>query len=60
MKENDLTIDAYYFTTQYLTSQRKQYIDKLEATHRLAKHHASVRLLIEELAIYYKIPVNLI
>jgi hypothetical protein len=58
-QENDLTIEAYYFTTQYLTSQRKQYIDKLEATHRLAKHHASVRLLIEELDTYYKLPVTL-
>lgn len=58
-KENNLTIEAYYFATQYLLNQRKQYIDKLEATFKAAKQYVSVRMLITELSSYYKIPVNL-
>lgn len=58
-KENNLTIEAYYFATQYLLNQRKQYIDKLESTFKAAKQYVSVRMLITELSSYYKIPLNL-
>lgn len=59
VKENDLTIDAYYFTSQYLTNQRKQYTEKLKATLDNSNDFEHVRLLIVELVNYYKIPVNL-
>ncbi len=59
VQENDLTIEAYYFATQYLISQRKQYLDKLESTYNAAKHYVSVKLLVNDLVNYFKIPVNL-
>jgi hypothetical protein len=59
VKENDLTIDAYYFTSQYLTNQRKQYTEKLKATYENSNDFEHVRLLIAELISYYKIPVKL-
>jgi hypothetical protein len=59
VKENDLTIDAYYFTTQYITNQRKQYVEKLKATFDDAGDFLHVRDLITELVSYYKIPVKL-
>jgi hypothetical protein len=59
VKENDLTIDAYYFTAQYLTNQRKQYIEKLKATFDEAKDFEHVKTLISELVSYYEIPVKL-
>lgn len=59
VKENDLTIDAYYFTAQYLTNQRKQYIEKLKATFDEASDFEHVRALIAELVKYYNIPVKL-
>ncbi|MBC7695501.1 MAG: hypothetical protein H7141_08665 [Burkholderiales bacterium] len=59
VKENDLTIDAYYFTSQYLTNHRKQYTEKLKATYDQAGSFEHVKLLISELGNYYKIPVTL-
>jgi hypothetical protein len=59
VKENDLTIDAYYFTSQYLTNQRNQYIEKLKATNDNANDFEHVRMLITELMSYYKIPSKL-
>lgn len=59
VQENDLTIEAYYFATQYLISQRKQYLEKLEATYSDAKQYVSVKLLMNDLVTYYKIPVSL-
>jgi hypothetical protein len=59
VKENDLTIDAYYFTSQYLTNQRKQYTEKLKITYDNSGDFEHVRLLIAELVNYYNIPVNL-
>ena len=59
VKENDLTIDAYYFTSQYLTNQRKQYTEKLKATYEEAQDFEHVKSLISELVSYYKIPVKL-
>jgi hypothetical protein len=59
VKENDLTIDAYYFTSQYLTTQRKQYTEKINVTYDESTDFEHVRLLIAELVSYYKIPVKL-
>lgn len=59
VKENDLTIDAYYFTSQYLTNQRKQYTEKLKGTYNDSNDFEHVRLLIAELVSYYHIPVKL-
>ena len=59
VKENDLTIDSYYFTSQYLTNQRKQYTEKLKVTLDNSNDFVHVRLLIAELISYYKIPVKL-
>ncbi len=59
VKENDLTIDAYYFTSQYLTNQRKQYTEKLKLTYDDASSFEHIKLLISELGTYYKIPVSL-
>ena len=59
VKENDLTIDAYYFTSQYLTNQRNQYTEKLKVTYENSSDFEHVRLLIAELISYYKIPVKL-
>jgi len=53
------TINAYYFKTQYLTNQRKQYVEKLKSTFDEARDFEHVRALIDELVRYYKIPVNL-
>ncbi|MBI3518903.1 MAG: hypothetical protein HY062_06050 [Bacteroidetes bacterium] len=59
VKENDLTIEAYYFTSQYLTNQRKQYTEKLKATYEDSNDFEHVRALIAELVKYYNIPVKL-
>lgn len=58
VKENDLTIDAYYFTSQYLTNQRKQYTEKLKVTYDDSNDFEHVKLLISELGNYYKMPVT--
>jgi hypothetical protein len=59
VKENDLTIDAYYFVAQYLSNKRNQYVEKLKATYDEAEAFANVRQLLKELTSYYKIPVSL-
>lgn len=59
VKENDLTIEAYYFTSQYLVNQRKQYIDKLQLTFNDADANKNIKELINELVSYYKIPLIL-
>jgi hypothetical protein len=59
VKENDLTIDAYYFTSQYLTNQRKQYTEKLKTTFNESGDFEHIKQLIAELGNYYKIPVSL-
>jgi hypothetical protein len=59
VKENDLTIDAYYFTSQFITNQRNQYTEKLKNTYENSDDFEHVRVLIAELIRYYKIPVKL-
>lgn len=60
VKENDQTIDAYYYTAQYLSNKRNQYIEKLKSTYDEAVAYPHVQKLIEELVAYYKIPLSLI
>ena len=60
VKENDLTIDTYYFTAQYLLNNRKQYIDKLLLAYNDKQANNNVKALINELVSYYSIPLNLI
>jgi hypothetical protein len=59
VQENDLTIDAYYYASQYLVNQRKQYVEKLKLTYDSAANLEHVKLLVSELVKYYKIPANL-
>ena len=59
IKENDLTIDAYYFAAQYITNQRKQYTEKLKATYEESEAYKHIQSLIKELASYYNIPMKL-
>lgn len=59
VKENDLTIDAYYYAAQYQISKRKQYIEKLENTYREAGDITPVKALVSELSRYYEIPTKL-
>lgn len=58
IRENDLTIDAYYFAAQYITNQRKQYTEKLKATYDEAESYRHIRTLIVELSSYFAIPVK--
>jgi len=59
IKENDLTIDAYYFAAQYITNQRNQYMEKLKATYDESVAYGHIQTLIAELVSYYRIPLNL-
>ncbi len=60
VKENDLTIDAYYFTAQYLLNNRKQYLEKLLLSFNDKQANNNVKALINELVSCYSIPLNLI
>lgn len=59
IKENDLTIDAYYFSAQYITNQRKQYTEKLKITYEESDSYKHIQSLIKELVAYYSIPMKL-
>ncbi len=59
IKENDLTIDAYYFAAQYITNQRNQYTEKLKVTYEESISYSHIQKLIAELASYNKIPLIL-
>lgn len=61
-EENDLTICAYYYSARWITSERKQYVEKLQATLETCRqkknlHH--VAKLIGALSAYFKIPLSL-
>lgn len=59
VKENDLTIDAYYYAAQYLTNRRKQYIEKLKFTYNECNNFEHVQKLIKEIVNYFSIPAKL-
>lgn len=58
VKENDLSIDAYYFSSQYITNQRNQYLEKLKITYDNSSNFEHVKSLIIELVSYFKIPIK--
>lgn len=58
--ENDVTIKAIYYTSQWLNTQRKQYVEKLQAMYK--KTHENDKLkhvetLIRDMISYFEIPV---
>lgn len=60
-EENDITISAYYYASQWILSERKQYTEKLQATYDSTNgknnlHH--IQKLIASLASYFKIPLK--
>ena len=57
--ENDLTIDVYYFASQYLQTKRNQYIEKLQLTNNNSSNFKHVKDLIIEITTYFKMPLNL-
>lgn len=61
-EENDVTISAYYYSSQWLLTERKQYSEKLLATYQSTEGKpqlAHTGKLIISLASYFKIPFNL-
>lgn len=60
LEENDLTICAYYYTAQWLTTGRKQYQEKLKQCRDAAMAKANLNhvvMLIKGLSDYFKIPL---
>jgi hypothetical protein len=60
--ENDLEIHTYYYVSQWLISERKQYLNKLSENYLKAEQHTSktvIRQTILELVSYFNVPVSL-
>lgn len=60
--ENQLEIFTYYYVSQWLLSQRPQYIRKIQDNYKEAALHrnaANIQRTILEMASYFKIPVSL-
>ena len=60
-EENDLTIAAYYYTSQWLITKRKQYVEKLINTHDLAQSKPNLKqvgLLVKNVAAYFDINIS--
>lgn len=58
--ENDLTIKAFYYIAQWISTQRKQYLEKLAGVIRSTEEHKNLgqtRLVIEQAVEYFKIPL---
>ncbi len=61
-EENDITICAFYYATQWIKSRKKQYADKLEHTlerSRTNDLYITTTEAIEELIKYYNIPCQI-
>jgi hypothetical protein len=59
--ENDLEIHTYYYVAQWITSGRKQYLNKISENYQRASQHSSHKVIqqtILELISYFKIPVS--
>ncbi len=57
-EENDLTIATYYYTSQWLMTQRKQYIEKLNNTYLTAQSKQNlkhVETLVKNIVVYFDI-----
>jgi hypothetical protein len=60
--ENDLDIHTYYYVSQWLSSQRKQYLSKIQENYPRAGQHNSRQIIqqtILELLTYFNIPFSL-
>jgi hypothetical protein len=59
--ENDLTIKAIYYTSQWLSTQRKQYLEKLQGISAKAVENEKLKhlqTLITDMVEYYTIPMK--
>jgi hypothetical protein len=59
--ENDLTIKAIYYTSQWLSTQRKQYTEKLQGISTKAQENENLKhlqTLITDMVEYYDIPLK--
>lgn len=59
-EENDLTINAYYYASQWITTERKQYADKLYGTFEVTvgrDNLVHVGKLVMSIMTYFSIPV---
>lgn len=61
IEENDLTIKAFYYVSQWLQTGREQYLDKIESLLNRLKSgpqlHSTFNL-VQELVRYFKLPVK--
>jgi hypothetical protein len=60
--ENDLEIHSYYYAAQWLSTGRKQYINKINENYQRAGLHNSHQVIqrtILELVSYFNIPASL-
>ncbi|MFL5765441.1 MAG: hypothetical protein ACJ77K_15960 [Bacteroidia bacterium] len=61
--ENDLTIKAIYYASQWISTQRKQYSEKLQGVYEKAAENEKLthlQTLIGDLADYFEIPVKVL
>ncbi|MFI5149076.1 MAG: hypothetical protein ACHQRM_05035 [Bacteroidia bacterium] len=59
--ENDLTVKCVYYASQWIHSQRKQYLEKLQAVLNKTKEDPKlkqVQVLIEDIAVYFTIELK--
>jgi hypothetical protein len=60
--ENDLEIHSYYYVSQWLSSERKQYLKKIQENYQRAGQHNSRKVIqqtILEMVQYFNIPLSL-
>lgn len=60
--ENDLEIHTYYYVSQWISSERKQYLRKIQENYQRAGQHNSRKVIqqtILEMVQYFNIPVSL-
>ena len=59
--ENDLSIKSVYYTSQWLSTHRKQYIEKLQGVLKKTQENDNlkqVRRLIDDMTDYFEIPLK--
>lgn len=59
--ENDLTIRVFYYASQWISSGRKQYVEKLQGVYSEVHKDAKlkqVKMLVKDIASYYKMPLK--
>jgi hypothetical protein len=58
-EENDITICAYYYASQWITTERKQYAEKLYNTFEATEEKENLKhvgVLIKNIMSYYNVP----